>query len=106
MAVGALIGTLVAGGVAAGANQYRRNATHRAEDKAFKEQIVRTRDAEDRARQNAIDSKRGLFAKQESQRAEGGGAPVKKTYLGSRGASGGYIDEEAIKAKKRLGGSK
>ena len=102
MAIGALIGTLVAGGVAAGANQYKRNATHRAEDKAF----IRTRDAEDRARQDAIDSKKGLFAKQESQRAEGGGAPVKKTYLGSGGSSGGYIDEEEIKAKKRLGGSK
>lgn len=56
--------------------------------------------------QDAVDKKNKLIAEQESQRAEGGGAPVKKTYLGSGGSSGGYIDEEAIKTKKRLGGSK
>ena len=59
-----------------------------------------------RETQEAIDKRKELFAKQDRQRAEGGGAPVQKTYLGFGGTSGGYIDEEAIKAKKRLGGSK
>lgn len=78
----------------------------KAQDKAVVQEAVRDRDNFLREQQNAVDKKKALFAEQESQRADGGGAPVKKTYLGSGGSSGGYIDEEAIKAKKRLGGSK
>lgn len=87
-------------------NNYIANQLGKAQDKAIVQEAVRDRETFLKGQQDAIDKKKELFAKQESQRAEGGGAPVKKTYLGSGGSSGGYIDEEAIKTKKRLGGSK
>lgn len=53
--------------------------------------------------EEAMKKKKELFGEQESERA---GLPNKRSYLGSTGVEGGYVDAEELQKKKRLGGNK
>lgn len=98
MGVEVAVAAAVAAAGAAAAKRYESVEKDKAEKKAANQR----REAEAKANQQAIDAKKSMFAEQESQAAR----PIQKTYLGSGGTSGGYVDENEIKAKKRLGGSK
>lgn len=57
---------------------------------------------EEAALAQAMAKKKAMVAEQESEKAR----PITDSYLSAGGSLGGYVDAEALKKKKKLGGGK
>lgn len=83
-----------------GERQYRQlvSAARKSAEAAAQLRAVEEQSALDAA----MAKKKALVAEQESAKAR----PVSDSYLSAGGTLGGYVDEEALKKKKKLGGDK